>query len=318
MVKVNVYDKEGIEVVSTISKPDLFDVELRSDLVRRTYDNVRQNSRQPYAVSPLAGKQHSAESWGTGRAMARVPRVKASGTRRAGQAAFANFARKGRMAHPTKTHRRWHKKTPLNLRRLVTLMGVAASGNVGLVEGRGHRVGNVKSLPLVVSDSVAEIKKTKEAEKMLKNLNLENELDRVKKSKTLTCGKGKFRGIRYNMRTGMLIVHSEKTLPAFASIKGVELANVEQLNLLSLCPGGQLGRLIVWTESAFKRLETLFTESKKGFELPIKMVTEENLQEYFYAPEVQALLKVPNLLPHDTCHKSEDDKKLMHEMIAMW
>ena len=34
------------------------------------------NTRQAYAVSDKAGHQTSAESWGTGRAVARIPRVR--------------------------------------------------------------------------------------------------------------------------------------------------------------------------------------------------------------------------------------------------
>lgn len=44
--------------------------------------------------------KHSAESWGTGRAVARIPRISGSGTHRSGQGAFGNMCRKGRMAFP--------------------------------------------------------------------------------------------------------------------------------------------------------------------------------------------------------------------------
>jgi large subunit ribosomal protein L4e len=54
--------------------------------------------------------KHSAESWGTGRAVARIPRISGSGTSRAGQGAFGNQCRKGRMSHPLKSYRRWHRK----------------------------------------------------------------------------------------------------------------------------------------------------------------------------------------------------------------
>jgi large subunit ribosomal protein L4e len=57
--------------------------------------------------------KHSAESWGTGRAVARIPRISGSGTSRAGQAAFGNMVRKGRMAFPLKNYRRWHRKVNL-------------------------------------------------------------------------------------------------------------------------------------------------------------------------------------------------------------
>jgi len=48
-------------------------------------ENLNKNNRQAYAVSSKAGHQTSAESWGTGRAVARIPRVSGGGTHRAGQ-----------------------------------------------------------------------------------------------------------------------------------------------------------------------------------------------------------------------------------------
>jgi large subunit ribosomal protein L4e len=92
---------------------------------------MAKNKRQPYAVSEKAGEQTSAESWGTGtqgkvmqilttwadisigRAVARIPRVSGGGTHRAGQAAFGNQCRSGRMFAPTKVWRKWHQKINL-------------------------------------------------------------------------------------------------------------------------------------------------------------------------------------------------------------
>jgi hypothetical protein len=47
--------------------------------------SMAKNRRQAYAVSEKAGHQTSAESWGTGRAVARIPRVGGGGTHRSGQ-----------------------------------------------------------------------------------------------------------------------------------------------------------------------------------------------------------------------------------------
>ena len=46
----------------------------------------------------------------SGRAVARIPRVSGGGTHRAGQAAFGNMCRSGRMFAPTKIWRKWHVK----------------------------------------------------------------------------------------------------------------------------------------------------------------------------------------------------------------
>ena len=49
------------------------------------------------------------------------------------------------------------------------------------------------------------------------------------------------------------------------NILGVSLLNVERLNLLRMAPGGHVGRFVIWTESAFKKLDTLYgTWSKKS------------------------------------------------------
>lgn len=82
--------------------PAVFTAPIRPDIVHFVHTSMAKNKRQAYAVSVGAGHQHSAESWGTGRAVARIPRVSGGGTSRAGQAAFGNMCRAGRMFAPTK------------------------------------------------------------------------------------------------------------------------------------------------------------------------------------------------------------------------
>ena len=76
----------------------------------------------------LTGHQTSAESWGTGRAVARIPRVRGGGTHRSGQGAFGNMCRGGRMFAPTKTWRRWHRKVNVTQKRFAMTSCIAATG----------------------------------------------------------------------------------------------------------------------------------------------------------------------------------------------
>ncbi|KAJ8017491.1 60S ribosomal protein L4-A [Holothuria leucospilota] len=85
----------------------VFRAEIRTDIVNYVHTNMRNNTRQPYAVNKYAGHQTSAESWGTGRAVARIPRVRGGGTHRSGQGAFGNMCRGGRMFAPTRGSARW-------------------------------------------------------------------------------------------------------------------------------------------------------------------------------------------------------------------
>ncbi|ORD98492.1 RL4A [Hepatospora eriocheir] len=199
-------------------------------------------------------------------------------------------------------------------------MGITASANPAIVEGRGHRIENIKSFPIVVDDSISTITKTKDALKLLVNLGLGDDLKKVKDSKTITSGKGKWRNRKYTERVGLLLVHDGETeMKAFSNITGVELAKVDSLNLLTLCSGGRLGRLIVYTKSAFMKLSTIYSdEGKKGFSLPDNMISIDNLDEYFYSPEIQSLINVPSLLPKGTTKKSKEELEKINEMIEMF
>merc|ERR1719431_508039 len=63
----------------------------------------------PHGVSSKAGHQTSAESWGTGRAVARIPRV-----------------RGGRMFGSKKQWRRIHRKVNIKQKRYAVVSAVAA------------------------------------------------------------------------------------------------------------------------------------------------------------------------------------------------
>ena len=88
---VTVFDAEG-KSCGQVGLPAVFKAPIRSDILQFVHTNMSKNKRQPYAVSRKAGHQTSAESWGTGRAVARIPRVRGGGTHRSGQAAFGNVS----------------------------------------------------------------------------------------------------------------------------------------------------------------------------------------------------------------------------------
>lgn len=131
---------------------------------------------------------HSAESWGTGRAVARIPRVAGSGTHRSGQAAFGNMCRKGRMFAPLKTWRRWHRSVNLKQKRHAAASAVAATGIVPLVLARGHRISQVPQVPLVVEDKLESYEKTRDAVAFLKRFGLFEDVQKVVDTKTLRAG----------------------------------------------------------------------------------------------------------------------------------
>jgi len=285
----------------TTPLPAVFSSPIRLDVVHFVFTNMAKNRRQAYAVANWAGHQVAAESWGTGRAVARIPRVPGSGTSRSGQGAFGNMCRKGRMFAPTKIWRRWHRKISKGQRRFATCSALAATSIPSLVLARGHRVEQVPEIPFVVSvEDINSIAKTKEAVAFLKNFNLYDDIIRVKDSHKVRKGSGKARNRRHVQRKGPLIVYKneENKVPfAFRNIPGIELCHVSRLNLLQLAPGGHLGRFVIWVEDAFDALDNIFgtftreSHQKKGWSLPHSIMTNTDLSRIINSDEVQSHLR---------------------------
>ena len=244
--------------------------------------------------------KHSAESWGTGRAVSRIPRVGGSGTSRNGQGAFGNMCRKGRMFAPIRIWRRWHRRNNLKQKRYAVATALAASAILPLVQARGHRVSNVPEFPLVVSDAVEKIERTKEAVRFLKDVGAWADVQKVIDTVKVRAGKGKLRNRRYRSRRGPLVVYSGANVPlikALRNIPGVEVAHVSRLNLLQLAPGGHVGRFLIWTESAFKELNNIFgtfkqtSSQKKGWSLPTHEVTNPDISRVINSNEIQSAIR---------------------------
>ncbi|CAF1792501.1 hypothetical protein HID58_089960 [Brassica napus] len=285
---------------TTVCLPDVMTAPVRPDIVSFVHAQISNNSRQPYAVSKKAGHQTSAESWGTGRAVSRIPRVPGGGTHRAGQAAFGNMCRGGRMFAPTKIWRRWHRRVNVNMKRHAIVSAIAATAVPSLVMARGHKIENVPEMPLVVSDSAEAVEKTSAAIKVLKQIGAYDDAEKAKDSIGIRSGVGKMRNRRYICRKGPLVVfgtEGAKIVKAFRNITGVELCHVERLNLLKLAPGGHLGRFVIWTKSAFEKLESIYgsfekpSEKKKGYVLPRAKMVNADLARIINSDEVQSVVK---------------------------
>lgn len=299
---VSVYNEKSEEVKgSSVALPAVFKAPIRPDVVNFVHQQISMNHRQPYSVSDKAGHQTSAESWGTGRAVARIPRVRGGGTHRSGQGAFGNMCRGGRMFAPTKPWRRWHRRVNINQRRYALASAVAASGVPALVMSKGHVVDQIPELPLVVSDKVQELSKTKQAVQFLRRIKAWPDIQKVYKSQRFRAGKGKMRNRRRIQRKGPLVVYNQDQglRRAFRNIPGIDLISVDRLNLLKLAPGGHVGRFVIWTESAFQKLDKVFgswktaSTEKKGYNLPQTKMSNTDLSRLLKADEIKAVLRKP-------------------------
>jgi len=297
---VSVFSTSSKEkAVQSVALPSVLVSPIRPDLVTFVFNQMNKNHRQPYAVSPQAGHQCAAESWGTGRAVSRIPRVHGSGTGRSGQGAFGNMCRGGRMFNPTKIWRKWHRKVNVNQRRYAVASALAASAIPALVQARGHRIQNTPEIPLILSDDLQEVSKTSKAVNILTKVGAYTDVEKVRASKAIRKGKGKSRNRRYTQRRGPLVIYNKDKglVKAFRNVGGVETCAVSRLNLLQLAPGGHLGRFVIWTKSAFERLESLYgtqksaAKEKNHYHLPRAAMTQADLHRLVNSDEVQSVLR---------------------------
>uniref|UniRef100_A0A8C0N530 Large ribosomal subunit protein uL4 C-terminal domain-containing protein n=1 Tax=Canis lupus familiaris TaxID=9615 RepID=A0A8C0N530_CANLF len=289
---ISVYSEKGESSGKNVTLPAVFKAPFRPDIVNFVHTNLHKNNRQPYAVSELSGHQTSAESWGTGRAVAGIPRVRGDGPHRSGQGVLLEICVvKAACLHQPKPG--------------AICSALAASTLPALVMSKGHRIGEVPELPLVVEDKVEGYKKTEEAVLLLKKLKAWNDIKKVYASQRMRC-----RGpcIIYNEDNGII--------KAFRNIPGITLLNVSKLNILKLAPGGHVGRFRIWTESAFCKLDDLYgtwhkaASLKSNYNLPMHKMLNTDLSRILKSPEIQRALQAPRKKIHRRVLKKNPLKNL--------
>ena len=91
-------------------------------------------------------------------------------------------------------------------------------------------------MPLVLSDKIQDLKKTKQATKVLRKCHAYADIEKVKNSRRFRAGKGKMRNRSRIQKRGPLIIYEKDNgiTRAFRNIPGITLINVAQLNLLQV------------------------------------------------------------------------------------
>jgi len=258
MEKVNVYSLDG-KKKGLIEIPSIFKVNPRKDLVQKANEIYESRNKQIQGRDKRAGLRNTATSWGTGHGISRAPRIKGSGFSTARNVGRVPFAVGGRRSHPIKKEKDLQKKINKKSYSLSLISAISASGNVKWVKSRGHKVDNIPELPLVIDDKIQTVKKTSAAFKIFSDLGLKEEMRKIKESKKVRAGKGKRRGRKYKKKRGILFVIKEDfgIMKATRNIPGIEIVKYNNISINNLAPGGSLGRLILWSQSAFDELNNI-------------------------------------------------------------
>ena len=244
------------ENTGEVTVPQVFSTPVRHDVIKRAVIALQSTKFQPQGRDPMAGKRTTAESRGTGHGIARVPRLKGSS-----RAAFGVSIVGGHAAFPPLSEKVIVKRINKKEKRLAIRSGIAATAVKELVEKRGHKVQKVDTLPIVVSDELESLEKTRDVKEFLTALEVWSDVERADK-KTIRAGKGKMRGRKYKKGKGPLIVVGEDNGIGFAArnLPGVEVTDVYGLNAELLAPGAHPGRLVIWTQSAIEQLDEVWME----------------------------------------------------------
>ncbi len=253
--QVSVLALDG-STISTVRLPKIFSAPRREDLVRRVYISLLTHTLQPKGSSRGSGHKHSVESWGPGYGMARISRIKGRGSPKYMSGGMIPFAVGGRPTHPPVPEKKIHKQVNEKEKKLALISALSFTASRDHVIARGHRLPENLATPVVVTGELESITKTKDLEKFLKTLGLAVELERCRLVK-VRAGKGKMRGRRYKRRVGPLIVVGEDkgVGEAAENIPGVDWVEARNLSVLHLAPGGEPGRLVIFTQPALEGLE---------------------------------------------------------------
>jgi large subunit ribosomal protein L4e len=241
-MQATVHDLNG-EDAGTVDLPEVFETAYRPDLIKRAVLAAQANRKQAYGADPHAGLRTPAESFGSGRGMAHVPREN-------GQAARVPQAVGGRKAHPPKAEKNQGKEINDKERKLATRSAIAATADAERVADRGHEFDGNLDLPLVVDDDFEALVKTREVVDLLESLGVHADIERADNGRSVKAGQGKARGRKYREPSSILFVTSEEPSKAARNLAGADVTTAAAVNAEELAPGTDAGRLTLWTESA--------------------------------------------------------------------
>lgn len=248
--EVPLYSVEG-DPIGKVKLPKVFYTPIRVDLIRRAVLSILSTKRQPQGRDPMAGKRTTAESWGVGHGVARVPRIKGSS-----RAAFIPGAVGGRQAHPPVTLKKIVERINRKEKKIAFKSAIAATAIRDLVTMRGHVVETIPTLPIVVEDALENLVRTSEVKNVFIKLGVWGDVERAAHGKRIRAGKGKMRGRRYKKpKSVLVVVNGGSIIRAGRNLPGVDVVKVSNLSVIHLAPGGHPGRLTIYTVSALAELE---------------------------------------------------------------
>jgi len=267
-VKAKIIGLDGKES-DEIELPAVFDTPYRPEVIHKVYVNILSHSYQRQGRYPAAGEMVSAESRNTGLGIARLARARGEGFPRAGQAAGVAGVRHGRVPHPPESWKIIYKKINQKEKQLGLCSAIAVTSKKELVQRRGHKIGDDVNLPLIVSNGIESISKTKELKDVLIRLGLGDDIARASLVRKARSGTARRRGRSSRSGTSALIIvgNESKLVLLSRSIPGIDIKHAKDISILDLAPGSKPIRLTIFSQSAVEYLKSLHAPVHKVLEV---------------------------------------------------
>ncbi len=249
----NLLDMNGVNK-GQVELPAAFSERVREELIRRAVVAENSYRLQPQGHSVLAGMQTTATYYGamhsyrSGRHMGEAIRPKQKlGGGRQGDVRKIPSATKGRRAHPHMVEKKIFENINRQEYRAAIRSAVAATAQAG---------GQSKlSLPIILTNEIESLAKTKEVLALLKRLNLSARVDESKSSKRVKKGLRRSTRQKIYKRSVLFVVAEGKLLRSARNLAGVDVCRVDGLTAGLLAPGGTAGRTTIWSENALRKLD---------------------------------------------------------------
>jgi len=240
-----------------IELPLVFSTPFRRELIHKAWTNLNSHKFQRQGRHPTAGMDVVADSNSppTGQGISRIARMRGGGGGRQGQAGEVASTRGGRQAHPPNVNKVIFKKLNKKENRLALCSAIAATASKDKVQLRGHKVDDIESFPIIITNDIESISKTSEINKVLEDLKLVKDVERLQSRKPRS-GQSSLRGRTKKVGKSVLFVtkDAEKITMACGSIPGVEARSVKDLSVLDLSPGSDPIRLTVYSKAAIEEI----------------------------------------------------------------
>jgi large subunit ribosomal protein L4e len=258
---IPVYSVDGSQKGS-VELPAVFGETVRDDLIQRAFLAEASEKLQPKSPFRWAGLLTTARYIGRKEAYHTLKNKGIGGPKaprqmfpkgRIGAVRRVPYAVKGRAAHAPKIEKNVVERINKREKAKALNCAIAATADADRVRLK-HRVAEGISLPLIFDDAFEKVSKTRDVLRAVDKL-IGKDIERAYNGRKHR-GKRK-QGIKTPRSVLIVCSSGAPLMKAARNLAGVDVASADKLTMSVLAPGGNAGRLTIWTTHALEKLKEM-------------------------------------------------------------